>query len=161
MHTAKTPPKPLYHVEIGGKERPVRFGMNAIALYNEATNTTLADFQATLQAPPEVVAAVRKAQEEGRESDVTWMPPFSTRELIALVWAGLKDGARKEKLEFSADGQPVTLEDVGDWIDEAGPGVIETVFEALMGAQPAEAADATGGKGAEGKAQGKAKKGKK
>lgn len=115
-----TPIKPVVRVQIGGESRPVRFGFNALATFNDLTGTTLADLQSTFAPPPGLSEAERAA----------WQPPLKAGDVLALVYAGLDDGARKEKLprDFDAD-------DVGDWLDEADGSVLGEVFAAFAGAQ--------------------------
>ncbi len=64
----------LKKVKIGGKLRPVKFGMNALRIYSEKTNSTLADLM-----------------------NISGM---SITNMIMLVFVGLQEGARKEKQEF-------------------------------------------------------------
>ena len=98
--------KPIIHINIGGKSRPVRFGWNATADFSDAAGLSLADLNEL--------------------SDKT----LSIRKLTIMVWAGLKDGARKEKQDFEA-----SVEDIGDWIDEADEPVLEQIISHFMAAQ--------------------------
>lgn len=78
------------YVNIGGQERPIKFGMNALRIYCIETGT--------------------KISELGEISD-----NLDIDKAIRLVLCGLKDGARYVKEPFS-----FTIEDVSDWLDEDG-----------------------------------------
>jgi len=65
----------LKKVKIGGKLRSVKFGMNALRIYSDLTNSTLADLM-----------------------NVSAM---SINNMITLVYVGLQEGSRKEKTEFN------------------------------------------------------------
>ncbi|MBU1235124.1 MAG: hypothetical protein KKC77_19725 [Proteobacteria bacterium] len=74
-------------IQFGGKKRPVKYGWNALAIFGTLTGTGLND--------------LGKFETEMNFSDV-----------LALVYAGLKEGARQAKEEFT-----LTVEDVGDFLD--------------------------------------------
>ena len=76
------------YINIGGENRPVRFGMNAIRLYSEEYNVAI----------DEVDRISKKTK-------------FS--KLIGLFYYGLKDGARADKKDF-----PYDVITVSDWFDE-------------------------------------------
>jgi len=73
---------------IAGKDYPVKYGYAALRHFSDATGTTLGDLGTM-----------------GESMTIT--------QAIALVWAGLKDGARVTKTEFDLD-----LDDVADLLDE-------------------------------------------
>ena len=74
-------------VNIGNKERPVRYNFNAIIEFEEITGVDLSsNSDATLFTKP--------------------------KNLRALAFCGLKHGAKSEKQEVD-----FTLEDVGGWLD--------------------------------------------
>jgi len=75
-------------VNIGGEERPVKFGFAALMQFTDATGYTLADLDKIGDS-------------------------LKLSEALELVRAGLKQGARVEGASFNA-----TLEDVADWLDE-------------------------------------------
>ena len=75
-------------VLINGKDYPVKYGYAALRHFSDATGTTLGDLG-----------------NMGETMTIT--------QAIALVWAGLKDGARVTKTEFSLD-----MDDVADLLDE-------------------------------------------
>jgi hypothetical protein len=78
-----------HDIKIGGQTRPVKFGFNSMALFGELTGYKLAQMQNL-----------------GAE--------LTMRDVITLMWCGLKEGARKAGKEFDA-----SMDDVGDWIDES------------------------------------------
>jgi len=74
-------------VEFGGESRPVKYGWNALAIFGDMTGTGLNDL--------------------GKfETEMTF------KEVLALIYAGLKEGARAEKKDFK-----LTVEDIGDFLD--------------------------------------------
>jgi hypothetical protein len=75
-------------VIIAGKDYPVKYGFAALRAFSDATGTTLGAL-GTL----------------GESMTIT--------QAIALVWAGLKDGARVTKIDFTLD-----IDDVADLLDE-------------------------------------------
>lgn len=75
-------------VVINEEKHPVKYGMNALRLFCEASNISLSDLE-----------------QLGNS--------MSLDHAINLVWAGLKDGARVEKKAFD-----LSSEDVADLIDE-------------------------------------------
>lgn len=81
----------MYEVVIlNGKDYPVRFGFNALRIFTEQTNKSIADLENL-----------------GGE--------ISLSDAIYLVWAGIKDGARKSGRTELRD---LSVEDVADLIDE-------------------------------------------
>ena len=76
------------YIKIGKQEHPVRFGTNALRNYSGEYNVPIVEL--------------------GRIDKRT-----NLFNLIGLMFAGLKDGARTEKKEF-----PYTIEDVSDWADD-------------------------------------------
>lgn len=75
-------------LKVNGKEYPVKYGFNALRLFSNQTGISL-DQLSQLQ------------------------DSMSIDYAIALIWAGLKDGARVEKIEFD-----MTMDDVADLLDE-------------------------------------------
>lgn len=75
-------------VFIAGQDYPVKYGFAALRAFSDATGTTLGDL-GTL----------------GDNMTIT--------QALALVWAGLKDGARVMKKDFV-----LTIDDVADLMDE-------------------------------------------
>tara|TARA_R110002167_G_scaffold111806_2_gene283878 strand:+ start:4094 stop:4423 length:330 start_codon:yes stop_codon:yes gene_type:complete len=73
---------------IAGKDYPVKYGYAALRHFSDATGTTLGDLS-----------------NMGESMTIT--------QAIALVWAGLKDGARVTKTEFTLE-----LDEVADLLDE-------------------------------------------
>jgi len=77
----------MKYIEFGGEKRPVKYGWNALAIFGDMTGSGLNDL--------------------GKfETEMT----FS--EVLALIYAGLKEGARAEKKEFN-----LAVEDIGDFLD--------------------------------------------
>ena len=75
-------------VFINGKDYPVKYGFAALRLFTEATGTNL-----------------KELQKLGEEITMT--------QALALIWAGLKDGARVMKVDFN-----LSIDEVADLIDE-------------------------------------------
>lgn len=98
------------HVEIGGKERPVKFGFAALMEFTEANGYTMADLD-------------------------TLGDNMKLKDALFLVWCGLKHGARVEKQEYSFN-----LEDIADWLDEKPEAMEEVlnVFSSSFGASNEE-----------------------
>tara|TARA_R100001163_G_scaffold16341_1_gene14773 strand:+ start:7522 stop:7851 length:330 start_codon:yes stop_codon:yes gene_type:complete len=93
-------------VIIGGKDYPVKYGFAALRAFSDATGTTLGDLGNL-----------------GESMTIT--------QAIALVWAGLKDGARVTKNEFN-----FSIDDVADLLDEdekAMEKVLAVFAESLAG----------------------------
>ena len=78
----------MKQIEFGGKSRPVKYGWNALSTFGEMTGTGLNDLSKF-------------------ETEMTF------KEVLVLIYAGLKEGARAEKKEFT-----LSLEDIGDFLDE-------------------------------------------
>lgn len=79
---------------INGTEHPVKYGFNALRLFSNETGVGL-DELSKLETSMSIDYA------------------------ITLIWAGLKDGARVQKQEFT-----MTLDDVADLLDD-DPTIIE------------------------------------
>jgi hypothetical protein len=77
----------MEYIEIGGEKRPVKYGWNALATFGKLSKNG-ADFSIFDKGIP-------------------------FEDVLILIYAGLKEGARKEGKEFGA-----RVEDVGDWLDE-------------------------------------------
>ncbi len=90
-------------IEIGGAKRPVKYGWNAICEFTDLTGIGLEDLS--------------------EDKD------FSLSQIRALVYVGLKEGARAKKEEFE-----MSIEDVGDWIGEDIDIIVEftAVFTSQM-----------------------------
>lgn len=105
-----------HYIELGGKTRPVRFGMAGLYEYEQRTGRkALADFGAYLKA---VDAAREKAlQELGVESITKEQENSIAGECLSFVFAvdlafsGLSAGCRSEKLPLDFDAY-----DVADWM---------------------------------------------
>jgi hypothetical protein len=75
-------------VNIGGEERPVKFGFAALMQFTDATGYTLAQLDSIGDS-------------------------LTLSQAIELIKAGLKQGARIEGEKFNA-----TSEEIADWLDE-------------------------------------------
>lgn len=75
------------HVHINEKEYPVYFGFNALRIYCDKAGKTLQDLDKI-----------------GQNMDLN--------DAVCLIWSGLKDGARKSKLEFD-----LSVDDLADEFD--------------------------------------------
>ena len=98
-------------MQIGGKERPLKFGINQTDLFCEVRGIKLKDYY-------------------------TLLATFETGEYMYgdirdLVWSALKDGARQAGEEFELDRMQV-----GDLMDEDPAKYISETLEALMGSLP-------------------------
>lgn len=78
---------PVKHINFGGENRPVKYGMNALSIIAKVEDIDLSNIT-----------------EFGDGIDFSLMR--------TIVFAGLQEGARAEKKEFT-----LTLEDVGDFMD--------------------------------------------
>jgi len=75
-------------IEFGGEQRPVKYGWNALAIFGKLSGTGLNDLD--------------KFDEDMAFGDV-----------LFLIYAGLKEGARADKKEFK-----LTVENIGDFLDD-------------------------------------------
>lgn len=96
-------------VVIGGKKRPVKFGMNQTIIFNQHRGITLKDYAELFTADK-----LKSMNIDGSE-------------MRDLLWSALADGARYKNQKFDA-----TPETVGDWIDEASEGVVREAFSAMI-----------------------------
>jgi hypothetical protein len=91
---------PYPTINLGGVERPISFGMAAMATFSKETNISINEMFLMAQ-------------------------NMRLDHILTLAFAGLKDGARKAKQEFS-----FTNEDVADWFD-ADPNGMEKIGEVM------------------------------
>jgi len=84
-------------IQIGGKERPVKYGWNAIREFTKNGND---------------LGTLYSYSEDGKSLEVNIQ---SIGILLDLIYVGLKNGARIEKTRID-----FTIEDVGDWMDDEG-----------------------------------------
>ena len=82
---------PVKHIDFGGEKRPVKYGMNALAIINQTAR--------------ELSIELSEIKESGENVDFGLVR--------GIVYAGLLEGARAEKKEFT-----LTPEDVGDFLDD-------------------------------------------
>lgn len=93
----------LRQIEVGGCTRPIYFSFNALSTFGKLTGLTI-------------------SQMERLGTSMEF------EHIIALTYAGLKDGNRKARQADSTI--PIftaTLEDVGDWLSDS-PGIFADVF---------------------------------
>ena len=85
-------------VNIGGKSRPVKFGMNALRVFTKETGVKMAEI-----------------------ADLEFMKNQDLETTFTLLFLGLREGMRAEKqaVDFG-------IEDVCDWLDEEGK--VEELF---------------------------------
>jgi len=81
----------MKQIEIGGKLRPVKFGINALADFNDGTNTTLEWIFRIIAKPLSM-----------KFNEMRW-----------LIFVGLKHGAKAENEVIDFD-----VEDIGNWLDK-------------------------------------------
>jgi len=86
-------------IAIGGELRPIHYGFAALAEWCDITGSGLKDLS-------------------------TLANNLSLNSAIALIYCGLKHGARRNKEEFNQ-----TIEDVADWIDEEGMDIFSEAME--------------------------------
>lgn len=99
------------YIHIGGKERPFKFGMGALMLFSEERKKTIAEIQSMFSG--------NQDDEEGESI----LENFLFGDLIAIVWSGLKAGARAEKQAFD-----YSLLDVAEWYGDLSNDDREKVF---------------------------------
>lgn len=86
------------YIETNNKRFPVRFGFNALREFSRVTGMPL--------------AALSNLQHD-----------ITLDQAITLVWCGLKDGARKDKMPFK-----MAVDDVADLMDDDAS-ILEKAFE--------------------------------
>lgn len=87
-------------VKLGGKERPIKFGFNALVEFGELTGRTV--------------------DQINKLNTIT----LTMKDLLILCWCALKMGARRETEEFT-----YTVEDVGDWLDDNPEAMLKITAE--------------------------------
>lgn len=99
-------------VDIGGKKRPVKFGVNQTAIFCKLRGISAGEYFSFL-----------KDKFVGAKGDGS--------ELRDLLWSALKDGARFKGLEFE-----VEPEQIGDWMDGKTQADFKGMFEAFYDSLP-------------------------
>lgn len=97
-------------MKIGGKDRPIKFGLNQSILYCELRKINISEMNKDFS----------KIANGGTGSEIR-----------DLVWSALKDGARYEKTDFK-----FTNLDVGDWFDSIEEGEMEKFLQELLDSMP-------------------------
>ena len=98
-------------MNIGNKDRPIKFGINQTDLFCELRGITLKDYY-------ELLAKFETGE-------------YMFGDIRDLVWSALKDGARQAKTEFTLDRF-----DVGDMMDENPTEIIAQTLTELVGTLP-------------------------
>ncbi len=98
-------------MKIGGKDRPIRFGINQSIIFCRLRGITINQMDADIK-------KIIKNEVDGSE-------------IRDLLFSALKDGARKEKQQF--DFEP---ENVGDWMEEIETKDLEQFFVGLVDGMP-------------------------
>ena len=98
-------------MNIGGKERPLKFGINQTDIFCELKGIKLGDYYKLLEG----------------FSKGNWM--FG--DMRDLLYSGLKDGARQAKEPFDIDRYTV-----GDWMDDDPAKYIAETMEQITGSLP-------------------------
>ena len=97
----------IKEIHIGGKMRPVSYGFNALAMFQDLTGIGLSQL--------------------GSMS----MDTMTLTSMIKFAYCGLKDGARKAKQDFTA-----SIEDVADWLDDDSQAFIDLFSEFVNSQAP-------------------------
>jgi len=87
-------------VLLGGESRPVKFGFNALSEFSELTHRSIGQL------------------------NLIDTKDISMKDMLILCWCALKQGARKEGMEFTA-----SVDDVGDWLDDNPEALVTIVTE--------------------------------
>lgn len=105
--------KGLTTINIGGKERPIKFGLQQSITYCEMRGITISEMQDELS---------KLVSGDGTGAEIR-----------DLLYSALKDGARVKKLndEFEAA-------DVADWIEEIDPDELKKAFSVMGESMPDE-----------------------
>lgn len=85
------------HIHFGGEDRPVKFGFAALMNFTEMSGYKL-----------------NELDKLGDSMTLT--------DAIKLIYCGLKNGARVEKVKFNH-----ALEDIADWLDESPTALTEVL----------------------------------
>jgi hypothetical protein len=102
-------------VNIGGIARPVSYGFNALARFQEISGLALTEINSL------------------NSGNMT------LKSMIQFAWVGLWDGARKAKKDF-----PYSIEDVGDWLDEDSDAFIQLFGEFVQSQAPQDGKKSSG-----------------
>ena len=96
-------------INIGGEDRPIKFGINQSILYCELRDISITEMS----------------------KDMEKFINGSGAELRDFMWSALKDGARKEKIDFD-----YTPEDIGDWMEDMSEEEMEKFFAGMIEDNP-------------------------
>ena len=103
--------KGFIKINIGGEERPLKFGLQQSISYCEMRNVSINEMQ----------------DELGKLVD----GKGTGAEIRDLLYSALKDGARVDKKPFD-----FTPEDVADWIEEINPEELKKAFSVMGSSMP-------------------------
>jgi len=92
-------------IDFGGQKRPVKFGWNALATFGDLTGTGLNDL-------------------------IKFSNEMTFSEVLVLIYAGLKEGARASGVTFD-----IIQEQIGDWLDE-DTGKVQEFIEIFQDQMP-------------------------
>lgn len=106
----------IKEVNIGGQVRPVSYGWNALAMFQELSGLTLGELSQIDQSR------------------------MSLRSMMQFAYVGLKDGARKYKQPFDH-----SIEEVADWMDDSPDAFIELFGEFVRSQAPQDGKHQGGG----------------
>lgn len=95
-------------IKIGGKERPVYFGMNALELFEHEAGMSFVELQKIMSSGTMSMGIIKK-----------------------FVYSGLMGGVWKTKANDELD-----ILDVGDWIDDYGFENIDVLMSIYMDSMP-------------------------
>lgn len=98
-------------MKIGGKERPIKFGLNQSVLYCELRDINI--------------------NQMNEEFEAFGTGKYNGSEVRDLVWSALKDGARFKKIKFNEDNLTV-----GDWIEDLSQGELDDFIKELLETLP-------------------------
>jgi hypothetical protein len=118
-------PRPIIDVHVGGKDRPIRFGMAANAEFCDMRDVSLSALQKAAEAADEDESVLEEGEIDGREMQIG--------DVLAVIYVALKDGARKRAREgHQPPSPPRDWIQVADWIDEMSEARQKQLFETVM-----------------------------
>lgn len=96
-------------MNIGGKDRPIKIGVNQSILYCELRGISISEMN----------------------NDLTKLAYGSGSQMRDYIWSALKDGARVAKIEFLQSNL-----DVGDWLEDIEQDELTNFIDELTGSMP-------------------------
>jgi hypothetical protein len=117
-------PRSIIDVHVGGKDRPIRFGMAAQAEFCDIRDVPLSVFDDEEESD-ETGAALDERMIGGREMRIG--------DVIVLLYVALKDGARKRAQQGQQPPRPPrSWHVVADWLDEMSEEKQQRVTERII-----------------------------